>query len=374
MSSQLFASHLYRAIKGDLGANDAVGAASQLDAAGEIDLAIELYRAWIRHNADSPVVYAIYYNYGALLLKNQQFSDAKDALREAISRQAGFFPAYFQLGNALEYLGATQKAIECWQQVANHVRPPTEENTRYKQSAIQLIDRLQTKIKTKNTEIIKSDITQKEIVTLLGKTDPVILDIGCNEGFHTQWFVDMFAQGRVYAFEPDSRPIERYKKRVKSDRAQLFEYAISDVDGFTEFYASHGIHPERDSEVQKKIAPGGWDLSGSIKKPKTISGTIPWLKFDKSIKMQTKKLDTWANETGICQIDLIWADVQGAEAQLIRGGESTLKCTRFFYTEYCEEEFYEGQMKFTELLAMLPGFSVLRRYEHDVLLVNERLI
>lgn len=44
-----------------------------------------------------------------------------------------------------------------------------------------------------------------ELVRLIGREDPVILDIGCNDGFHTNWFLELFAQARVYSFEPDPR-------------------------------------------------------------------------------------------------------------------------------------------------------------------------
>ena len=41
-------------------------------------------------------------------------------------------------------------------------------------------------------------------------------------------------------------------------------------------------------------------------------------------------------------IDLIWADVQGAEADLIEGGTEALRRTRYFYTEYNNQELIRG--------------------------------
>src|SRR6266581_3048963 len=40
----------------------------------------------------------------------------------------------------------------------------------------------------------------------------------------------------------------------------------------------------------------GWDLSGSIKKPKLHVEMMPWCTFDEKITVATKRLDTWARE------------------------------------------------------------------------------
>lgn len=64
---------------------------------------------------------------------------------------------------------------------------------------------------------------------LIGKDNPVILDIGCNDGSHTMKFLELFNEAKVYSFEPDSRAIERYRNKVKDKRAKLFDIAIVDV-------------------------------------------------------------------------------------------------------------------------------------------------
>jgi hypothetical protein len=62
--------------------------------------------------------------------------------------------------------------------------------------------------------------------------------------------------------------------------------------------------------------------------------------------------------------------MQGAEGDLISGGRSTLGHTRYLYTEYSDEEWYEGQPNLARLIDMLPNFSVLKRYPMDVLFKN----
>lgn len=70
-------------------------------------------------------------------------------------------------------------------------------------------------------------------------------------------------------------------------------------------------------------------------------------------------------------------DVQGAESDVIAGGQKTLGRTRFIYTEYSDRELYEGQLSLRSILDLLPAFEVVTLYpreiEGDVLLRNKVL-
>jgi len=208
------------------------------------------------------------------------------------------------------------------------------------------------------------------LIKLLGKDNPVILDIGCNDGSDSLWLLQLFKESRVFSFEPDPRARKRYLTKVTDRRAALFDLAISNADGTAEFHVSNGVHP---SEGEGTQCQEGWDLSGSLRKPKAHVEAHPWVTFDGAITVKTRKLDTWVKENGIDHIDLIWADVQGAEADLIAGGQEALKNTRYIYTEYNDDELYEGQMNLDSLLTLLPGFKVMYNYGNDVLLKNRKL-
>jgi|GEM_PF-3220983 len=45
---------------------------------------------------------------------------------------------------------------------------------------------------------------------LIGRDDPIIFDIGCHDGGHTRWFLDLFPKARVHGFEPDVPAIARF--------------------------------------------------------------------------------------------------------------------------------------------------------------------
>lgn len=90
--------------------------------------------------------------------------------------------------------------------------------------------------------------------------------------------------------------------------------------------------------------------------------------------MNSCRLDDWCEEYGVTQIDFIWMDVQGAEADVIAGAAGTLNKTRFIYTEYSNNELYEGQLSLRSLLKRLPTFDLVARYPGDILLRNRNIV
>ena len=208
-----------------------------------------------------------------------------------------------------------------------------------------------------------------EIKSLIGTEDPIILEIGANNGNDTIDFLNTFKYGRFFCFEPDPRALAQWMQNVKDPRAQVFNIAISDQIGTIEFNQSSGWPPDWD----KPSPDSEWNMSGSIKKPKNHIPIHPWCLFDKKIMVNTITLDEWVENMGINgQIDFAWIDVQGAEFEVITGGRDTFdNKLRYVYTEYSNDEQYEGQLNKEGLLKMLPNYSVIKDFGEDILLRND---
>jgi len=212
--------------------------------------------------------------------------------------------------------------------------------------------------------VTDSSITQEFICQLVSRPNPTIIEIGCHDGTHTQWFLEIFDSPQIFCFEPDPRAAIRFKQKIGNiPEVNFYQHAISNQNGTTTFYMSSGQESE--------IMPEGWDCSGSIRKPKNHLKVHPWCKFEKNIVIETKTLDTWCREQGIDRIDFIWMDVQGAEIDVIRGARNALKKTRYLYTEYSNKELYEGQLSLKQVLKELVEFDVVVRYPDDILLKNK---
>ena len=209
--------------------------------------------------------------------------------------------------------------------------------------------------------LTNATLTHEAIAALIGKPDPVILEIGCNDGTDTLALLRAMPQAAIYCFEPDARAIARFKKLLGSnlEKVRLFEVAVSDRTGQIKFHSSGGGDRSE-----------GWDLSGSIRRPKNHLKEYAWIKFEKTVDVNTCRLDDWCAANGVDHVDFIWMDVQGAEGDVIAGAPKILQKTRFLYTEYSNYELYEGQLPLKPLLALLPSFEVVTRYPGDVLLRN----
>ena len=206
------------------------------------------------------------------------------------------------------------------------------------------------------------------VVSLIGHGAPVILDIGANNGWHSSLFLKHFPQATLHAFEPDPRAAKDFRKRIDEHRAHLHEVAIGNEDCEVDFYMSDGMPPAAWGKY-----PEGFHAAGSILKPKNACLDWPWLRFHRSLRIKVMKLDSWNRQQNLERIDLIRADVQGAEGDLVVGGLATLSITRFFYTEYSDREWYEGQVNLEQLAAKLPSFEMLAKSERDVLFRNTKV-
>ena len=212
-------------------------------------------------------------------------------------------------------------------------------------------------------------LNRDDLPGLIGASARTVLDIGAHDGKDSHKLKNLFPSATVYAFEPDPRALFKFKLRPEDERIRLFETAIGAEDGEAPFHTSGGMMPGATPE-QLSIYRQGWDKSGSLHAPKDHKLDWPWVTFGKTIRVPVQRLDTWAKANGVTNVDFIWADVQGAEAELIAGGRETFKTARWFYTEYGNVEWYEGQPTLRQILELLPAYVIHTLYPTDVMLRN----
>jgi FkbM family methyltransferase len=179
----------------------------------------------------------------------------------------------------------------------------------------------------------------------------IFLELGAHQGTDTAWMAQI-PDVTIHAFEPDPRNNQASRHNVTLHRA-----AIGQHDGFGSLILSRNGWGNE------------WTYSSSIKQPKNHLSRYP-VTFGESVAVEQIKLDTFSNRHGIGDVDFIWAAIQGAEGEMVRGGLQTLARTRYLYSEYSDDELYENQATLREILDMLPDFRVLELWADDVLLEN----
>ena len=191
--------------------------------------------------------------------------------------------------------------------------------------------------------------------------DPIIFEFGACDGGDTIELAQ-FGFKKFYTFEPDPRNLEIIRKRGLPDGVVLVPKAVGRSVGRAHLYQSTNVMPE--GYV--------WTASSSLKEPNKESNTHydSNLKFDAKVDVDVVSLDSFCQEFEIPYIDFIWADIQGAEVDLIAGGKEMIPRTHYLFMEHESSSVYQGVWSYKEMLAALPGWRVLEKFPNDVLLEN----
>jgi FkbM family methyltransferase len=209
--------------------------------------------------------------------------------------------------------------------------------------------------------VTDGEITEAVLRRYIKTDTPLIVEVGANDGSHTEWFKQVFPNAQVHSFEPVSSAQQRFVARTLGlHGVQLHRTAVGRSRGSVKFYPS--IAREGSGQVS------AWDASGSLREPSGHLNLHPEIVFAQPVEVPCIRLDDWLSEFDPPQIDFLWMDVQGAELDVLAGAEETLKRTKLVYTEYAVQELYRGQPTLKQILSAVPNFRPVIRYINDILL------
>ena len=215
----------------------------------------------------------------------------------------------------------------------------------------------------------------KEIVSQ--SKNPVVIEIGACDGYHTNLMIKILQlKNKPYeyhVFEPNKDLQKQLTNNIRiahSGVVKAFEKAVGNSDGIMTFYKSGGYRME-----EGKIKDHYYG-SSSIRKPKLVLSGWKDMTFEETF-CDVVKLDTHIKEHNLegKVIDFVYMDSQGAEIDIILGGKEAFNNqVKYFYTEYCDSELYEGEIPLKEILSLLPNFEIIEDYGGDVLLKNKNIL
>ena len=200
----------------------------------------------------------------------------------------------------------------------------------------------------------------------IGNRSAYVMEFGACDGYHTNLLCEILSSRggpySMHAFEPGHFLLNSFvSQNARHFPSLVFNVmAVGAVDGITDFYQSQSTTPG-----QSFIG------SSSIKEPDLVTEIYP-MNFQKT-SCQCCRLDTYCHEKSIPYIDFIWSDIQGAEKDLILGGQDAFSRTRFFYTEVSSAGLYAdtGYSTPDGLMRFLPGkWELVEDYGGDVLFKN----
>jgi predicted O-linked N-acetylglucosamine transferase (SPINDLY family) len=114
MTNPLLSTALLQCMTRDLSVADLIRTADTLRQTGQSESIENLYSTWIQYNHDNPLLYAVLFNYSVTLSDAGKLQPAREALEKAIAINAGFMPAYINLGRIYEREGNIGSALVQW--------------------------------------------------------------------------------------------------------------------------------------------------------------------------------------------------------------------------------------------------------------------
>lgn len=210
--------------------------------------------------------------------------------------------------------------------------------------------------------------------------EPIVFEFGACDGYHSRLMLDELSKQKgkyftYHLFEPNielhskiNANIEPYSNKDYNVRA--FGFAIGNDIGLVYFYKSGGVRKDEHGNILDSYYG-----SSSIRKPKLVTEAWKDMTFE-TTSTPVITLDSHLENNNLQDriIDFIWADIQGAEVDLINGGKIAFeKNVKYLYTEYTDSELYEGEIGKQQILNMLPNFELIEDYGGDMLLKNKNL-
>jgi FkbM family methyltransferase len=134
---------------------------------------------------------------------------------------------------------------------------------------------------------------------------------------------------------------------------KVLQQTFADVPGVTLFQSACGS----DFSVgTMNVEQANKGMSNSLLKPAKHLEQYPSIQFTETEEVEVRRLDEIIEHTGFIG-NMLVADVQGFELQVLKGATCTLETIDYILLELNRDEVYQGCAKVWEIDAFLTGFT-----------------
>lgn len=198
------------------------------------------------------------------------------------------------------------------------------------------------------TQDYLANFEENEVIKkLVGKTAPVIVDVGANIGQTVEKVKGIRPNSTVHSIEPMREQYETLDRKTRHyTGVKTYNVALGGYNGPRTFYVSE----------HQNMLSGFYELNPDSKDSVALNSPEPAhdnFLNQSEIIVDCLTLDTWAEENNVTEIDLLKMDAQGAEPDILRGGRRILQNTRVVITELMFYDLYKKKNSFYEIESTL---------------------
>lgn len=189
--------------------------------------------------------------------------------------------------------------------------------------------------------------------------DPVIFDVGANEGRYADFMLSVFPKANLYCFEPHPKTFSRLEERVKGkSNVKTFNLALGSERGSSLLF-ERSDHPE------------GSEMASLHK------SVITDFHKTKSVAIDTviETVDSIVATHKLEKIDFLKVDVEGHELEVLKGAAQTIKDNKLKIIQF---EFnhpnVESKVFMSDFRKLLEGYQFFRLLENGIMQVIDHVI
>jgi len=203
----------------------------------------------------------------------------------------------------------------------------------------------------RTAEYLKKFDRDRLLKYLVGKKDPVVIDVGANVGKTLQKFLALWPNGKFICFEPQTEClgtlIDIQNSHPDSD-ITVVELAAGNTDNSLLTFYSHDVSSGMSGFNKINI-----DSMDSIRLAKIRNQSDEFSKYLDEVnherKIKTVRLDKYLNIHNINQVDVLKIDTQGFEAEVLEGLGQLLEKTGIVIAELMLYDYYEKSLSFSDI-------------------------
>jgi FkbM family methyltransferase len=190
----------------------------------------------------------------------------------------------------------------------------------------------------------KFSLTSYRMVCSLKKQGVVpktIIDVGANVGQFAIATAKIFPMASIHSFEPNPDCVVKLQKNITPlGNVSVYPVALGDVEGEMAFHINSHSHS-----------------SSILTLAENHLGAFPDAREVGSIQVKVSTLDKVFANIELNGPVLLKLDVQGYEAQALRGATETLRRVDYVVLEASFKPMYEGEMLFVEIVRLMEDME-----------------